>query len=86
MGDQLRLAVIAIGLGVVASILLAVPFVAISYRRRGGLTAGRVLAWSAALVYFWALAALVAALATRHGRGPPGLAMNADLADDREQR
>lgn len=42
-----------LGLGV--GIVLFVPFVAISYRRRGGLTLWRFLLWAGALVYFWAL-------------------------------
>lgn len=53
--DQLTLALIAIGLGVLAGIVLLVPFVAISYRRRGTLTLGRALVWAAALVYSWAI-------------------------------
>lgn len=48
-------AVIAIVTGVAVGTALFVPFVALSYRRRGRLSAGRLLLWSAALVYFWAL-------------------------------
>src|SRR5699024_6729380 len=48
-------AVIAIITGVVVGTGMFVPFVALSYRRRGRLSAGRLLLWSAALVYFWAL-------------------------------
>lgn len=55
MGDQVLLGVIAIAVGIAFGILLFVPFVAISYRRRGGLSAGRTLLWLAALVYFWAI-------------------------------
>ncbi|WP_217178746.1 VanZ family protein [Streptomyces sp. AC495_CC817] len=55
MGDQLLLAFIAIAIGVGFGILLFVPFVAVSYRRRGGLSLGRTLLWLAALVYFWAI-------------------------------
>ena len=55
MGDQVWLAFIAIAIGVGFGILLFVPFVAISYRRRGRLTLGRTLLWLAALVYFWAI-------------------------------
>lgn len=47
--------VMAIGLGVVVGIGLFVPFVAVSYRRRGGLALGRSLLWAAALVYFLAI-------------------------------
>lgn len=35
----------------VLAVALLVPFVAVSYRRRGGLTAGRTLAWIALLVW-----------------------------------
>lgn len=55
MGDQVVLAFIAIAIGVGFGVLLFVPFVAVSYRRRGGLSAGRSLLWFAALVYFWAI-------------------------------
>lgn len=47
--------VLAIAIGVGVGILLFVPFVAISYRRRGRLTLGRTVLWIAALVYFWAI-------------------------------
>nr|WP_233614254.1 VanZ family protein [Leucobacter edaphi] len=39
----------------IVGVVLFVPFVAASYRRRGTLSAGRVLLWIAALVYFWAI-------------------------------
>jgi glycopeptide antibiotics resistance protein len=55
VGDQVLLAFIAIAIGGGFGILLFVPFVAISYRRRGGLSLGRALLWLAALVYFWAI-------------------------------
>nr|WP_221247479.1 VanZ family protein [Gordonia humi] len=45
----------AIGFGVVLAVAAFVPFVAISYRRRGRLTVGRSLLWAAALVYFCAI-------------------------------
>ena len=51
----MRNALLAVGLGLVAGVVLFVPFVAISYRRRGTLTFGRSLGWAAALVYFWAI-------------------------------
>lgn len=53
--QQVHLGVIAIALGGLAGIVLFVPFVALSYRRRGGLTLGRSLLWIAAIVYFWAI-------------------------------
>lgn len=46
---------IAIAIGAAFGILLFVPFVAISYRRRGRLGLGRTLLWLSALVYFWAI-------------------------------
>jgi len=52
---HLTSAFMAMGLGLVTGILLFVPFVAASYRRRGRLTAGRFVLWGAALVYFWAI-------------------------------
>jgi len=56
MGDQqLMSGIVAIGLGLVTGVLLFVPFVAASYRRRGSLTLGRGLLWAAAVVYFWAI-------------------------------
>ena len=39
--------VIAIVAGLSLSVVLFVPFVAVSYRRRGGLSGGRVLLWLA---------------------------------------
>ncbi|KAB1656905.1 VanZ family protein [Pseudoclavibacter chungangensis] len=55
MTDQLVLALIAIGAGMVAGVVLFVPFVAISYRRRGTVTIGRFALWALALVYAWAI-------------------------------
>ena len=55
MEDQLILGVLAITLGVVVGVLLFVPFVALSYRRRGGFGVGRFLVWAAALVYVMAI-------------------------------
>ena len=49
------LGVIAIAIGVGFGVLLFVPFVAVSYRRRGRLGAGRTLLWLSALIYFWAI-------------------------------
>jgi len=46
------LAVIA---GAVIAVLAFVPFVAVSYRRRGRLTPWRALLWAGAAVYFWAI-------------------------------
>ncbi|WP_315638158.1 MULTISPECIES: VanZ family protein [Microbacterium] len=55
MGDQVVLGVIAVAIGLAVGVVLFVPFVAISYRRRGRLSLGRTLLWLAALVYFWAI-------------------------------
>lgn len=55
MPGQAVSAIFAIGLGLVVGFVLFVPFVAISYRRRGRLGVGRFLAWASALVYFWAI-------------------------------
>lgn len=53
--EQVLLGAIAVGIGVVVGIGLFVPFVAVSYRRRGRLSVPRALLWAAALVYFWAI-------------------------------
>ncbi|MFK3676966.1 VanZ family protein [Microbacterium sp. NPDC090218] len=55
MEDQVLLGFIAIAIGVAFGILLFVPFVAVSYRRRGRLGLGRTLLWLSALIYFWAI-------------------------------
>lgn len=55
MGNEVYSGVVALAIGFVVGIVLFVPFVAISYRRRGRLTFGRFLLWAAALVYFWAI-------------------------------
>jgi hypothetical protein len=50
-------AAVAIVAGLVVSVVLFVPFVALSYRHRGGLTAAPDACWrgSAAAIYFWAI-------------------------------
>ena len=55
MDEQIILGVLAITLGVVVGVLLFVPFVALSYRRRGGFGVGRFVLWGAALVYVMAI-------------------------------
>ncbi|WP_341995236.1 VanZ family protein [Microbacterium sp. LWH7-1.2] len=55
MEEQILLGVLAITLGLVVGVLLFVPFVALSYRRRGGFGVGRFLMWGAALVYAMAI-------------------------------
>ncbi|MFS0865875.1 VanZ family protein [Microbacterium sp. 179-B 1A2 NHS] len=53
--EQVTLGVIAVVLGVAVGFVLFIPFVAISYRRRGRLSFGRIAMWAAFLVYFWAI-------------------------------
>lgn len=55
MDEQLILGVLAITLGVVVGVLLFVPFVALSYRRRGGFGLGRFMLWGAAFGSFLAI-------------------------------
>lgn len=55
MNDQLSLGIIAILFGVAVGFVLFVPFVAVSYRRRGGLSFARSALWAAALIYFLAI-------------------------------
>lgn len=55
MIDRLTPGIIAIVIGAVVAIVLFVPFVAASYRLRGGLTASRTLGWVALLVSFLAI-------------------------------
>ncbi|UJP09320.1 VanZ family protein [Microbacterium sp. KUDC0406] len=55
MQDQIVLGVLAIVVGLAIGVVLFVPFVMVSYRRRGRLSAGRLLLWLAALIYFWAI-------------------------------
>jgi glycopeptide antibiotics resistance protein len=47
--------VLAVAAGAVVAVLAFIPFVAISYRRRGGLTLWRTALWAGAAVYFWAI-------------------------------
>ncbi|RZI94880.1 MAG: VanZ family protein [Microbacterium sp.] len=55
MGNEVYSAAVAIGLGAIIGTGLFIPFVAVSYRRRGRLTLGRATLWAAALVYFFAI-------------------------------
>ena len=48
--DRLTPGIIAIAVGAVFAVLLFVPFVAASYRLRGGMTVPRTLGWVALLV------------------------------------
>ncbi|MFB8891214.1 VanZ family protein [Microbacterium plantarum] len=55
MGDNVFLGTVAIGIGALVGLVLFVPFVAVQYRRAGHLTAGQLVLWGAALVYFFAI-------------------------------
>lgn len=55
MSGQVFPAVVAILFGAVVGLILFVPVVAVSYRRRGRLSVGRVGFWAASLVYFLAI-------------------------------
>ncbi|MFF0910797.1 VanZ family protein [Microbacterium enclense] len=55
MNNILGSGLIAVVAGGVVAVLAFVPFVAVSYRRRGGLSVPRTLLWIAAAVYFWAI-------------------------------
>lgn len=55
MREQVVLGGLAVTAGVVLAVLLFVPFVALSYRRRGGFGVGRFVVWGAALVYLMAI-------------------------------
>ncbi|MDQ1126102.1 glycopeptide antibiotics resistance protein [Microbacterium sp. SORGH_AS 505] len=55
MSGQVFPAVVAILFGAVVGLILFVPVVAVSYRRRGRLSLGRVAFWAASLVYFLAI-------------------------------
>ncbi|MBS1672944.1 MAG: VanZ family protein [Actinobacteria bacterium] len=55
MTGQVLLGVLAVVIGLAIGLALFVPFVTISYRRRGRLSPGRLLLWLAALIYFLAI-------------------------------
>ena len=55
MNSQIYPAVVALIVGAGIGVLLFVPFVAVQYRRRGGLTIGQTLLWGGFLVYGLAL-------------------------------
>ncbi|MFJ4037039.1 VanZ family protein [Microbacterium sp. NPDC090007] len=55
MDSIVRSGLLAVFAGALVAVLAFVPFVAISYRRRGGLTLWRSLLWAGAAVYFWAI-------------------------------
>lgn len=79
MGNEVYSGALAVGLGVLVGIALFVPFVALSYRRRGGLPAP----WNALQLLF-AGTAIVLLFTTRAGRGLPGVLSGRQLADARE--
>ncbi|WP_166869229.1 MULTISPECIES: VanZ family protein [unclassified Salinibacterium] len=49
--DRFTPGLLALGVGFVAAFALLIPFIAVSYRRRGGLTPGRTVAWLALLLW-----------------------------------
>jgi hypothetical protein len=49
--DRLTPGLLTLGLGFAAAFALLIPFIAISYRRRGGLAPGRTVAWLALLLW-----------------------------------
>ena len=51
----MRSGLLAVIAGGVVAVLAFVPFVAVSYRRRGRLTLWRTALWTGAAVYFWAI-------------------------------
>ena len=55
MSHQVELGIVAVAAGVLAGVLLFVPFVAISFRRRGRLTFARFALWFSLLVYILAV-------------------------------
>lgn len=55
MDDIVRSGLLAVLAGAIVAVLAFVPFVALSYRRRGGLTLWRALLWAGAAVYFWSI-------------------------------
>lgn len=55
MDERVILGILAISIGMLAGLVLFVPFVAISFRRRGGLSFWRLAGWAGFLVYFFAI-------------------------------
>ncbi|MGB9034439.1 hypothetical protein BLJ79_06500 [Arthrobacter sp. UCD-GKA] len=55
MSDRIMLGAVAIVIGVVAAVALLIPFIAISYRRRGHISAMWLLGWIALAVYAMSL-------------------------------
>ncbi|MFT4280370.1 VanZ family protein [Microbacterium sp.] len=55
MDDRITLGILAMLAGAAVGVVLFVPFVAVSYRRRGGLGFWRFAGWAAFLVYFFAI-------------------------------
>lgn len=55
MDERVTLGILAVFVGVLVGLVLFVPFVAISFRRRGGLGFWRLVGWAGFLVYFFAI-------------------------------
>ncbi len=83
--DRITPGIIAIVIGAIVAVLLFVPFVAASYRLRGGLTVSRTLGWAALLVSFlaiWTYTILPAPAITDNYRcTTPNLDLLTDLRD-----
>lgn len=83
--DRITPGLIAIVIGAILAVLLFVPFVAASYRLRGGMTLGRTLGWIALLVSFiaiWTYTILPAPAITDDYRcSTPNLDLLTDLRD-----
>ncbi|MGV3733712.1 MAG: VanZ family protein [Microcella sp.] len=83
--DRITPGLIAIVIGAIIAVLLFVPFVAASYRLRGGMTLGRTLGWVALLVSFiatWTYTILPAPAITDDYRcSTPNLDLLADVRD-----
>lgn len=83
--DRITPGIIAIVIGAIVAVLLFVPFVAASYRLRGGMTLGRTIGWAALLVSFlaiWTYTILPAPAITDDYRcSTPNLDLLADIRD-----
>lgn len=83
--DRITPGIIAIVIGAIVAVLLFVPFVAASYRLRGGMTLGRTIGWVALLVSFlaiWTYTILPAPVITDNYRcSTPNLDLLTDIRD-----
>ncbi len=83
--DRITPGIIAIIIGAIVAVLLFVPFVAASYRLRGGMTVARTIGWAALLVSFlsiWTYTILPApAISDDYRCSTPNLDLLADIRD-----